>query len=352
MNRTSRLLLIALFLGGATRAAAQEEKLTFYGFFDLEMEASNEPGGANWTFDQHHLNLVTIYQLDDRWRVFTEVEYEHGAALEEGKVSGDIVLERAVLEYRLSDAFEVRMGKFLTPFGLYNERHDATPSLLATALPSSVYSGSRVNDLGGTQYLFAKFATGVQLRGLLARNGWQGEYAVYISNGRGPAPGEQDNNSNKALGGRLLIRAPENDIQLGVSFYDERNGEVANTRQQSLGLDATVRYLGVLVESEALIPRLEKVNLAGAPNGTYRTARGYYVQISRPLTGVVTPFARFDVFDNDISAYGDRETEVVAGLNVAATRSVFFKNEIHFKNFQDPARKSHQVYLGSVAVAF
>lgn len=352
MNLTSRLLLIAFVLGGPLRAGAQQDKLTFYGFFDFQAEATHGREGSPSTFHQHHLNLVTVYEVDDRWRVFTEVEYEHGPALEGSTGNGEILLERAVLEYHLSDVFEVRLGKFLTPFGLYNERHDASPSLLSTSLPTSVYSEARANDVGGTQELFSKFATGVQLRGTLARIGWGVDYALYVSNGRGPAPAQQDNNSNKGIGGRLAVRIPGNDIQLGASFYDDRNGEAANTRQQSFGLDATVRYFGLLVESEALIPRLERVNAAGAPNGTYRTARGYYIQISHPFTDALTPFARFDAFDNNISASRDGETDVVVGLNLAATRSVFFKSEVHFPSYQDPARTRHQQYLGSVAVAF
>ena len=352
MCRAFRALLIALLLGGPARAAAQEEKLKFYGFFDFQVEATNEPGASVWSFHQHHLNLVTVYDLDDRWRLFTEVEYEHGPALEGSKGTGEVILERAVLEYHLSDAFEARVGKFLTPFGLYNERHDATPSYLSVSLPNSVYSDLRVNDLGRTQDLFAKFSTGAQVRGTLARSGWEGEYALYVSNGRGPAPSQLDNNGNKGVGGRLVVRIPGNGIQLGASYYDERNGEAANTRQQSLGFDATIRYHGLLLESEALVPRLEKVSLAGAPNGAFRTARAYYVQISHPFTDAVTPFARFDSFDNDVSVTGDRETELVAGLNFAATGSVFLKTEVHFDRFQNPARENHQLYLGSITVAF
>jgi hypothetical protein len=352
MSRTSSLFLSAFLLFAPALAAAQDDRITFYGFLDVQVEATSLAGGPAWSFHQHHMNLVTIYQLDERWRVFTEVEYEHGPALEGGKGTGEILLERAVLEYMVSDALEVRIGKFLSPFGLYTELHDASPSILSTSLPSSIYSSSRVNELGETQDLFAKFATGVQVRGTLGRAGWEGDYALYVSNGRGDAPAQQDDNNNKGIGARLAIRLPGGHVQLGASFYDERNGLVADTRQQSLGLDAILRFRGVLIESEALIPRLEKIDLLGAPSGAFRTARGYYVQVSRPVTSMITPFARFEAFDNDISIAGDRETDIVAGVNIGLTRMIFLKNEIQFRRFQDPTSRSQQLYLGSIAVAF
>ena len=106
------------------------------------------------------------------------------------------------------------------------------------------------------------------------------------------------------------------------------------------------------MEAEAVAPRLERVDAAGRPNGTFRTGRGYYAQVSHPVLEQLTPFARYDSYDPDTGAPDDRERDVVVGLNLAATGAVFFKAEVHFLSFEAPAQRGYEVFLGSVAVAF
>ena len=87
----------------------------------------------------------------------------------------------------------------LTPFGLYNLKHDATPTFLSSFLPNAVY-GEHANPLGNSQRLYGKFATGIQVLGIFITDSWSGEYHVFASNGSGPKPAKQDNNTNKAVG--------------------------------------------------------------------------------------------------------------------------------------------------------
>ena len=194
----------ALLLGWVAPLAAQTERATLYGFFDLELHTTNQVGGQPWSFDQHHLNIITIYRLDEHLRVFAEIEWEHGAHLTGSGGSGQIVLERAALEYKRNDAFLAKAGKFLPPFGLYNVRHDASPTFLSTELPSSLY-GDHLNSLGGDEALIPEVGTGLQVLGHLTAKAWRGEYFVYLINGRGPSPAAQDNNQNKGVGARLMI---------------------------------------------------------------------------------------------------------------------------------------------------
>ncbi len=354
MSRTrvkESMILAALALGAAVPAAAQNQRLTFYGFFDLELHATDQGGGAPWTFDQHHFNAVSIYRLDDHWRVFAEVEWEHGPRVEAADVAGEVALERATLEYKSADAFQVKIGKFLPPFGLYNLRHDATPTFLSTTLPGSVYS-EHTNPLGQRQRLFAKFGTGVQALGTMFTRRWELDYFAYLINGRGPEPGEQDNNPNKGVGGRFAIRPPGNALQVGASYYADRNGDAADTRQRSFAFDVTLKYDQFLLEAEALVPRLERVDAGGVPDGTFRSGRAYYAQASRAVLERWTPFVRYEFYDPDAAAPSDGERDLVAGMNAAATGAVFFKSEVHFRSFQAPGLATYRVWISSVAVAF
>lgn len=345
-------LTLFLLLSGSA-GVAQESKLRVYGYFDLELEGSNKDAvGKRWTFDQHHFNVVTIYQLDERFRVFGEIEWEHGISLESGgNGSGLVALERAWLEYKYSDAFKVKVGKFLPPFGIYNLRHDATPTFLSTFLPSSIY-GKHTNTNGGKQRLFAKFATGVQILGSLLGDKWEGEYYLYLSNGRGSNPGEKDDNSNKAVGGRLVVSPPVEGLRLGMSFYTEKNGSANNTKQRTLAFDAALDYSDFKLETELILPNLEHVDSIGTPNGKHQNGAGFYVQGANTFFDKLTPFARYDFFNPDVDKGDDGETDVVLGINFAVTPRVYLKSEIHFKSFQNANSKSYEMFVSSLAVAF
>lgn len=352
MKSTSVVSILLLFLLGSV-SFAQESKLTVYGYFDLELESNNKDAvGKRWTFDQHHFNVLTIYRLDDRFRVLGEIEWEHGIQLTTGNnnSSGLVALERAWLEYEYNSAFKVKVGKFLPPFGIYNLKHDATPTYLSSFLPSSIY-GKHINTLGEKQRLYAKFATGVQVLGTLTADQWQGEYYLYVSNGRGPDPGEKDDNSNKGLGGRLVVQPPVEAFRLGMSFYTDKNGD-ANTKQSTLAFDASLHHSNVHLETEFFSPKLEKVDTTGTPNGNFQTGMGYYVQGAYTFFDKLTPFARYDLFDPDVDKGDDGESDIVLGINFSVTPAVYLKSEIHFLSFQNPSIKSYEMFVSSIAVAF
>ncbi|MFQ5637325.1 MAG: porin [bacterium] len=332
---------------------AQESKLKVYGYFDLEIEVSNKDAAAKrWTFDQHHFNVVTIYRLNDCFRVFGEIEWEHGISLESGgSGSGLVALERAWVEYKHSDGLKIKAGKFLPPFGIYNLKHDATPTFLSSFLPNAIY-GKHTNTSGGKQRLYAKFATGVQVLGTLFSGQWQGDYYLYLSNGRGAQPGEKDDNSNKGVGARLEISPPLEELKLGVSFYTDKNGTANNTKQTTLAFDVALRRSNFLIEAEYFAPRLEKVDTLGVPVDDFRTSRGFYVQAAYTLLGQLTPFAQLNFFDPDSETRNDGESDIVFGLNLSLTPRVYLKSEVHFLRFQNANSKEFELYMSSIAVAF
>ncbi|HEX4627677.1 MAG TPA: hypothetical protein VH137_02720, partial [Gemmatimonadales bacterium] len=342
MNAGRTLLVTGLLLCCAARAGAQGERLKLYGFFDTELHAANQPGGPPWSFDQHHVNVVSIYNLDAHWRVFTEVEWEHAALVQ---------LEQGVLEFKHTDALQLKVGKFLPPFGLYNLRRDATPTFLSVAAPNAIY-GEHSNPMGLSQLLVPEFGTGLAVLGNAYLRGWQGEYAAYVTNGRGPEAAGQASNQAKGLGGRLVLHAPGDALQLGLSYYADRNGDASDTRQRAIGFDALARYADFVVEAEALAPRLEQADSAGRPNGRFRTGRAYYLQLSHLLGEALTPFARYEYYDPDTGFAAKADRDVVLGLNLAATRAVLLKGEVHLRTFQDPTQARYQQFVGAAAVAF
>ena len=346
------LLLVGIHPFGRSKCFSQEQKLHVYGFFDVEAEVSNkDAAGKRWTFDQHHLNVITTYILDDRFRVSTEIEWEHGPLYSPASSTGNIYLAKAFLEYKHSDAFLVRAGKFLSPFGIYNERHDATPTFLSTFLPQSVY-GNKELSFGGKGRLFAKHSTGVQALGNLTAGEWEAKYQVYLSNGRGPNDSEQDNNANKGLGWRLAIRPPVEELRIGTSYYTDKNGTAKNTKQTSLGFDVEYDISAAHIEAEYFLPELETVDTAGVPTGRFRRVNGYYVLGAYTFFDVLTPFVRYESFDPDLDIGNNGENITTVGLNYAVTSSVFLKGEVQFFRHKNPSAKTYELFVASVAVAF
>ncbi|MBI4538023.1 MAG: porin [Gemmatimonadetes bacterium] len=351
MCRSTLALWMFVLLAIGSPLYAQQDRLSMYGYFDLEFEASNKDDRNTHTFDQHHFNVITVFQLDEKWRVFGEIEWEHGISLARGAGAGQVALERAWVEYAHTDGFRVKLGKFLPPFGIYNLQHDATPTFLSTFLPSSIY-GTHPNTVGKTQRLYSKFGTGVQVLGTLFPGTWQGDYFVYLTNGRGPDPDEKDNNQNKGIGGRFVLTAPDDRLRLGVSYYQDRNGDAQNTKQRSLAGDVTVTLQEFAVEAEGLLPSVERVDARGVPNGDFRTGVGFYVQGSYRTPVGLTPFARYDFFDPDNDSSRDAEQDVVVGLNYRATDRVYLKSEVHALAFENPRQRNYEMFVASIAVAF
>ena len=345
-------LVILTLLLAAGNVSAQAPKLKMYGYFDMEVEVSNkDAAGKIWTFDQHHLNIITIYRVDEQFRIFTEIEWEHGPSHKVDEITGKIYLAKAFVEYKNSDAFRVRVGKFLSPFGIYNERHDATPTFISTKLPHFGYDKIELST-GVEGRLFSKFSTGIQVLGRLYASGWEGKYQLYLSNGRGANPDERDDNPNKGMGARLVISTPIEDLRLGTSYYADRNGKIGDTRQSALGFDAELDYLNFHLESEMIFHENELIDTTGMSSDVFRSGFGYYALAAYTIFDKLTPFARYEFHDHDVDEGGVDEIQGMIGINYSFTPRVYLKNEVHFHNYIYDAKEMFEMYLASIAVAF
>ena len=344
---------LAMLLAVVTTPVAAQDRFQIYGYLDFEATWSDVTDEArNVSFDLHHVSVVNTFTIDDRWRVFSEFEVEHDFEPEAGEEGSDLFeIERAWVEYFHSPAFAVRAGLLLTPFGIYNQRHGATPTYLMTFLPRSIY-GEHASTTGNVDDMFADRGTGIEVLGSRPVGSWSGSYSVYVLNGRGENADEADDNRNKGLGTRLQLRSPLENVILGVSLYGDRNGADADTRQQAFAADVTLRYGQAMLEVEGFVPRMERVGVGGAPDGTYRLGRAYYAQGSYRIADRYTPFGRFEEYDPDRDTTDDVERIGVLGLNVALSVSVFLKSEIHFRSFPGSLAESNRLFVSSISVAF
>ncbi len=203
-----------------------EEKFTIYGFLDFVFmwtwfREDSIINGLAWdslTFALPHANLYFRSQLTSDLFVLMELRYSflpHGNE-EEFEIGGipyrrtdsevemplphekfrlgGVAIERAHLTYQPLDYLGFTAGYFLTPYGIWNEDH-ASPILIPIRYPYMQTKG-----------IVPMAQLGVQIFGRLQPlKRHYLDYAITISNGRGPLDTVHDLDNNKAIGLKLKL---------------------------------------------------------------------------------------------------------------------------------------------------
>ena len=338
------LCTIVLYSGSAFAISMDEFKLN--GFFDLEYEGAyqddSSKGNNNGSFDQVHFNLLMEFPLSDNVTVKGHIEYEHSPKIEKGDdAKGEINLEWAYLEYIINNDIGIRGGSFLTPFGIYNEIHDATPTYASVRTPWGIY---RADKVGGF-VMIPKFSTGISMLGKYYTDGDLNlNYVVYISNGENTDSNEAeaDDNSNKAIGGRLMI-SPIPGLTVGGSYFTGKKGTTKDNHSTWAGsAEYTIRNIGLRAEYASS-------KLADT------TQNGSYGEVSYRVLRRITPYLRYGMFDPDDEGDKDEWSELVYGINYELQPNFIIKIENrHFNGNTNNAKVSDDYNeLGAaVAVAF
>jgi len=180
------------------------------------------------TFALGNLNLYLAKNLTLRARTLAEVRFTfapNGSRNADGTILdttatdvtnysrpvqwGSIVIERAYAEYDLIDHVTIRGGRWLTPYGVWNIDH-GSPAIIPNGRPYIV----------GEQF-FPEHQTGLDLFGSFGHDAFKLSYHATVSNGRGGADAQQDQDDKFAFGGRLELEVPWG-LRIGGSIYRGR----------------------------------------------------------------------------------------------------------------------------------
>jgi len=156
-NKTRKipgLLLVVVMICGLSQILAQdlmdmsleeilgisveeEESMVFYGYFNANVEkVFDEPGiGDNgstvygtgpmeWSVPNFHLYVTS--KLSDNINAFINIA---------GSGEDNLELRNAYGNFRINDAFQIRVGKIYRKFGLYNEKLDQSPIFMGIEPP-------------------------------------------------------------------------------------------------------------------------------------------------------------------------------------------------------------------------
>ncbi|MGM0444127.1 MAG: hypothetical protein ACQEQV_08080 [Fibrobacterota bacterium] len=119
-----------------------------------------------------------------------------------------VSLQRSWLEYQLSQYLNVRIGKFLTPAGIWNVDH-GSPAIVTAFQPYST----------GLVPIFPTSQTGVMVRGKRFIGAYDLKYSAYFSTGRSMQP--VDEAADLSVGGNVKFLSMDwgDGFEFGISGY-------------------------------------------------------------------------------------------------------------------------------------
>ena len=340
--------LALVLLVQAVPAVAQEttetkESTTIGGYGEIHY---TNPRGRN-TPAEVNLRRFVIYlahSFNDRLAFRSELEVED-AKVEGGSAGGEVALEQAFLDYRLSDAFTVRTGLVLPPIGIVNETHEP-PTFNGVERPAFDH------DVIPTTW--REIGVGIVGR-LPVADGWT--YRLYVVNGLkasgfsdaagirgGRQEGREASFANPSLTGRLEWARPAGGLRLGGSFW--YGGTTAGDTLLGRGtfdapitvLSADARYQRGALALRAVVATVS-VSDADAINALYGSAvgsriAGGYLEGAYEVVRHLSAFVRHDRYDTQAAvpagtsrdrAFARRIT--TSGLAFRPTWNTVFKGD-------------------------
>jgi hypothetical protein len=347
------------------QSGSDEHALQLYGFADVtyylplfsktSFLAAQIP--ENQQFVMGNFNLYLSKEISDRLRSLGEVRFMYapnGQITGNGYLStevddpanlyrpvnwGGISIQRLYIEYDLLSNLTIRAGQFLTPYGIWNVDH-GTPTLISIRAPYVI-----------GEALFPVEQTGLELYGHTYFGELGAEYHLTLSNGRGPIDDTRDLDSNKAVGGRLVLEwKREFDLKVGFSYYrglytnrtplsfDPTTGVSTSTileryEEQAVAADASLDWGGLAFRSEILdSDHRYNANFRGlGPTFTPDNRRwGAYGILGYRLSCGLMPFANLQYYkfpETPGNQYNPAVRAFSAGLNYRLHPSVVLKAE-------------------------
>jgi hypothetical protein len=384
-----------------------EPTLSIYGFFDVSLLKwfieEGDPLQAAFTEDltfvATDLNLYLHSQMAEDWSFLAELRFSflpHGTldynTMERRDTTvsdphtseqvrfGGVFIERVHLTWQPKDWFGVTLGRFITPFGIWNIDH-GSPVLLGSYAPYIMM----------TEVVQLR-QTGLMVHGrFVPTESWFIDYALTLSNGRGPLDQIYDLDDNKAVGLRLKSTVERGRFKLalgGYGYYGHTTDEAITyssldplvvevdqlERYSELtgSLDLLVELFGVRLQAEyarSLIryrtrpPRrmpMAGITVAGQRQPDYASWVGYVLLgWTLPLDELIgemklTPFAMLERSEPEDFSDEFNLWSLRGGLNFKPNAFIAIKLDGGYVTFESSSMFRHPAWmLGSqIAVAF
>jgi len=322
-------IFIIILIASNTVIAANFDQVYLNGYFSFEYEnqLTNEGNGdPNGSLDLDLIDLVFNFRPTAKTRISADFTWEHGTATEHDK--GNAAVEYAFAEHSFSRKFKLRVGKFLIPFGIFNQIHTSKPAYLSVKEAASTNKTERI--VTNAYRFFPRWGTGVGFVGDIDINKkLHMEYDFLITNGDGNGKNnenefEEDYNKSKALTARVKFYYMNNH-EIGFSLY--------NDRSQASNVDYDLSSVGVHLISHIKNYKLMFEYVHGNKDPTNATAVdqvGYMVQLSYDYERLgLIPYARYESIDPNKDTDDDEGMLVIIGLNYQLDEAAIIKFELN-----------------------
>lgn len=334
--------LAVFFVVTALAAAPARAQLQVNGYLSFQYQKSESQGESpKGEFDKLRAGLFFVGRLQTLFDYDVELRFDSRNIVE---------AQEAWLGYRPSEAFHLKLGMYLVPFGTYNtaSRPYQTPFVQPPLAQASLYPESW-RDLGA----MVEGKMGVF------------RYSVYLGNGLREdidlGAGQQfgDNNSNKSLGGRLAFTLSRG-FDVGLSYY---RGKLDNANSRNLVLEGAdiswnTRAFRVLYEYGR--------GLIDNPSGFARGKVQGHTVLASLSWGGFTPVGSYQKLDYqdpfhgtgfsaDLAAAGagisSETSRWTVGLMYNPASTVFIKVEYDF-NREKLVEIKNNIFFAQVALQF
>lgn len=277
---------------------------TLGGYSSLQYEdVRNSPSQGGLS----HLSMFVWWEGESRVKFFSEIDNQDSLAADD-QASDDsgrfLSIERLYFEYAFDDAVSIRLGKFLTPIGRWNQIH-ADPLVWTTSRPLI------------TVNMFPEHASGGMLLGNVDVLGHRADYMLYASTGTDVRKDPAENPFNEAFGARLNFPAGQN-LQWGLSIASFDQTANVEEHEMLIGTDFVWASHGFELSGEGIY---RKSSL-----GSGRDAHGGFLQGVVPLYGKLFGVGRIEDIHNP--AMQEDARLVVLGLNYRQSRALSLKLEL------------------------
>ena len=288
--------------------AELENQMRVSGYVDVEYVITDQRDEG---FRMHHLSLFFQKKLSEKWRFFSEIEYENSPKFESDtsttlKASqGKIFVEAVNVDYLWKPEAIFRAGRFFTPAGIWSVDH----------YPPFVGVQERPKHI---RAIFPQLVDGAMVYGTLGLGANYLSYNAFVGNGEGNS-GRRDGDSKRALGLKTSVVAAVpmfSHFELGGTFYNDPQ-MVGNNGSSKTALGGHLKAVmgDITVQAEGAYAKFE------TPTDT--TTKGYYGQLTyAPNQWAVG--ARHDLYNEG----SDRVANSVF-VNYQALTNLVLKAEYH-----------------------
>jgi hypothetical protein len=287
---------------------------------------------------------------------------------------GGVEIERVYLDWAPLSFLTLRVGQFLTPYGVWNVDH-GTPTIVPIQRPFVI----------GYNF-FPERQTGFELHGRVdVSNYSQIGYHLTLSNGTGPATEYKDLDANKAIGGRLFweYRAL-GELRVGGSIYYGRDTDLVSTPTLSMGefgsiekittqsdslalaLDATFKYRGIQVQAEFITRQLKYTDAGRTLSFSPSTMETHYSADSFRYGSYLLLGYRFNWFGvmpyvviqrtggvDPVFQQKDFATPLIGGVNIRPIDELVLKIEYAHVLFDDDGLiPDGKIQVGGIQLAW